>query len=300
MKERILRFGEGGSLLGLVTLPSTTPAPGSTGLVLLNAGIIHRIGPNRLNVKLARRAAKVGTAALRFDLSGLGDSPPASGAVGFEKQAVRDMAAALDALNAAAGCSRFVLVGLCSGADNAMLAALADPGVSGLVLLDPHAYQTAEAKLAYLAPRALDPARWGRAIARGVSRAREKIEGALTDVPENGATQPQADDGNGRVTPPREDFSAGLRALLARGVRISMIYSKTVETVINADHQFYRAFPELAGKGGLDVRVWGHVDHTYTTLAAQAQLGDYLIAFLQAMSGPSHHDTSNSTTRAAL
>lgn len=287
MKERIVRFGEGSSLLGLVTLPERA-ATGAMAVVFLNAGIIHRIGPNRLNVKLARRAAAAGVPALRFDLSGLGDSPPARAALGFEQQAVHDIGLAFDALTGATGCSRFVIVGLCSGADNAMLAALADARVCGLLLLDTHAYQTTEAKLAYLAPRALDPARWGRVIAKGVSRAREKIEGALMDA---GAVEaaPQATvSDNGRVTPPREEFSANLRRLLARGVRISILYSKTVETVINADRQFYRAFPELAAEAGLDVKVWGHVDHTYTTLAAQGELKAHLVAFLEATAALSH------------
>ena len=63
--EMVVRFGDAESLVGIVTLPSAPT--NSTAVVLLNAGVIHRVGPHRMNVQLARRLAARGFTALRFD-----------------------------------------------------------------------------------------------------------------------------------------------------------------------------------------------------------------------------------------
>jgi hypothetical protein len=41
---------------------------------MFNMGANHRIGPRRINVKLARVLAARGVSSLRFDLGGVGDS----------------------------------------------------------------------------------------------------------------------------------------------------------------------------------------------------------------------------------
>ena len=66
-------------LIAITTVaPRRRAEAGQPWVVLLNAGIIHRIGPNRLYVQLARRLASRGHAVLRFDLAGIGDSEPPS------------------------------------------------------------------------------------------------------------------------------------------------------------------------------------------------------------------------------
>src|SRR5262249_27402146 len=74
--------GEGSrSLFGIHTEPLDPPRGKRSPMVLfLNAGAVHRVGPNRMYVDLARSWAEHGLTSLRLDLSGLGDSPPAPGA----------------------------------------------------------------------------------------------------------------------------------------------------------------------------------------------------------------------------
>ena len=92
MIERTITFGADSGLIGTLCLPSTPGADGSgVGQILFNAGVVHRIGPHRINVKLARSLAASGIASIRFDLSGLGDSARASGNLAFEEQAVIDI-----------------------------------------------------------------------------------------------------------------------------------------------------------------------------------------------------------------
>ncbi|MDQ6882118.1 MAG: alpha/beta fold hydrolase, partial [Pseudomonadota bacterium] len=98
----------------------------------------YRIGPNRLYVKAARALAAAGYRSLRFDFAGIGDSgSEASFSRGdmYSKRCVADVRAAIDAL-AARGCRRFHVMGLCSGSYAAFQTALAEPRVSGQILMN--------------------------------------------------------------------------------------------------------------------------------------------------------------------
>ena len=114
MKEETLLFGPGQGLVGTLSVPSRPTE--SLGMILLNAGMIHRVGPHRVNVRLARELARHGIASIRFDLAGHGDSARPSGSLSFQNQAVEDIRQAADALANATGLRRFAVFGLCSGA----------------------------------------------------------------------------------------------------------------------------------------------------------------------------------------
>ena len=67
MREHAFLFGETKSLLGITTEPAAGAGDSShPAVVLLNAGLVHRIGPNRLYVNTARRLADAGFTVLRF------------------------------------------------------------------------------------------------------------------------------------------------------------------------------------------------------------------------------------------
>jgi hypothetical protein len=69
MSDSILDLGQG--RFGLLQAAQTPPA---VMFVLLNAGAVHRQGPFRLYVHLARRLAALGFSCVRFDQPGIGDS----------------------------------------------------------------------------------------------------------------------------------------------------------------------------------------------------------------------------------
>jgi alpha-beta hydrolase superfamily lysophospholipase len=135
--ERTLCLGPLG-LFGIMTSCSGTGEPltdtenaGSKGqrpptIVLLNAGVIDHAGPARLWVDLARSWAAAGLNVVRFDLSGIGDSPVHEGQrdqIVFPREAVQDV---LDVLRDISpdDPENAVLVGLSSGAYHAMEVAL--------------------------------------------------------------------------------------------------------------------------------------------------------------------------------
>jgi len=161
VRDDVLRLGPEGQLVGIVsrlssalvrptTLSSAEPGPA---LVILNAGVLHRVGPHRLHVTLARRIAAIGLASLRLDLGGIGDSIASSDAASFRESAVADTRAAMTGLGELVGARRFVLFGVCSGADNSIATALADDRVTGIILVDPPTYPTRRGQLRHLMRR---------------------------------------------------------------------------------------------------------------------------------------------------
>jgi hypothetical protein len=140
IEERMVRFGADRHLFGVLTRTSTSadrPA-----VVIFNAGAVHRVGPNRVSVTLARELAAAGLACLRFDLEGIGDSvlrAPGRENHPYPGTAIDDGKAAFDFLRREFGYTRFIPVGLCSGAHNTFHAGLTltDHAICELVMVNP-------------------------------------------------------------------------------------------------------------------------------------------------------------------
>jgi len=123
LTEELLSLGPLG-LFGVAT-SSAAAAAGPT-VLFLNSGNDWHIGPNRLWVELARRWAAAGLRCVRFDESGLGDSPVRPGQTDhliWAPEAFDDVAAAAAAVSPSDP-SDVVLTGLCSGAYQALESAL--------------------------------------------------------------------------------------------------------------------------------------------------------------------------------
>lgn len=134
--ERVVRLGPTG-LVGVETLPPA-PDPARPTVLMLTTATDHRIGPNRLWVDLARAWAALGFRSVRFDGSGIGDSPTRPGQ---PDQVMRPIEAFDDVVEVAAALSpddpaNVVLVGLCSGAYQALESAL-ELGARGVLAINP-------------------------------------------------------------------------------------------------------------------------------------------------------------------
>lgn len=273
-----MMLGAHEQLVAIATLPAApAPTPATRPVVIaLNAGVLHRIGPHRLHVRLARRLAALGFASLRLDLSGIGDSLGGAEARSFRDSAVLDTKAALDGLGATLGAGRFVLFGLCSGADNALATALVDDRVVGIVLVDPHTYITPRARARKLARRVRELGPVG-ALRRSATLARRYAGARLASLRRAApAGDPQASEG--RETPPMNEFRTQLGALVDRDVRIFAIYSGALGERYNHVDQLFEYAPELRDR--LSHAYFPDANHTFTERAAQAELLDAITVWI--------------------
>lgn len=141
MREETCLFSS--SLIGILTHPDdTTEADGGLpAVILLNAGLIHHVGPNRVYTRLARHLSGLGFRVLRFDLSGIGDSAPRQDNLSFEQGAISDAKQAMDYLSRLHGARQFILMGHCAGAIHAFRAANHDSRVTAAVVINPQSME---------------------------------------------------------------------------------------------------------------------------------------------------------------
>ncbi len=238
MREQTMDLG--GGLFGVLTLPAQERSDGAI-VVLLNAGLIHRVGPFRLHVQLARSLAQAGHAVLRFDLPGIGDAPLLAGT-----DAPGAVTRALDALQARFGDRGFVVGGICSAADLGWKVALADRRVRGLLLLDGFAARGWWFRVGQLRLLLQRPLRsWPGMLRRRAQAAAVVTDDDLRDWPEPAAASSQ------------------LREMLARGVRVFALYTGGVAGYFLHPRQFAASFGAAARHAALDFEYWPDCDHLF-------------------------------------
>ena len=115
MHESICNFGPDEGLFGILTTPdANVRIPDAPTALILNAGIVHRVGPFRIHVDISRKLAAAGFSTLRLDLSGLGDSASRTGKLELEDRAELDVSDAMEFLTQTTGQKQFVLLGTCA------------------------------------------------------------------------------------------------------------------------------------------------------------------------------------------
>jgi alpha-beta hydrolase superfamily lysophospholipase len=133
--EHVVSIG-GDNLFAICSEPHTLGR--SMSVIFLNAGHLDHIGPSRLWVELSRRWAALGFRSFRIDLSGIGESPPLEGMterITRSVHALRQVAEVIDFVEPDNSCD-VLLVGLCSGAYQAMEVALSSR-VRAVFLVNP-------------------------------------------------------------------------------------------------------------------------------------------------------------------
>lgn len=279
MIEQSLCFGENDALIGTFCFPDPSfdaVAKARTGIILFNSGIVHRIGPHRINVNLARSLARQGIPSLRFDLSGLGDSARIAGERSFEEQAVADIRAAMTALEKATGASRFGLFGFCSGAYHGYNAAQADERIAGLLLFDAYRYPTFRSHLNRLLLRFRQ---YG--VVRNIARLAINLPRQLAArlyYRCKGATAPRAASVGFIVdNTSKKDFAREVAKLLDRGVNVAMAFAGEGFEMYNYPRQFHDAFRSLGITDRIDAAFFPDLDHVVTGAAAQQTLVDHVV-----------------------
>jgi len=299
-REQALLLGPRRSLVGVLTPPVEGAPARDRAVVILNSGIIHRVGANRLHVELARDLARAGFRVLRFDLSGIGDSPartdPGESILDSVMQDIRD---AVDHVAGKDG--RVVIFGLCSGAAHGLLYAPRDERIAGLVLIDlwiPHTrkYHVVRTwrrvsarqgwlnlitgrhpmvrRLAQIVRDQLGLASNGELAASGRAdappRAPNDLESGIDS--EAGASTTEAE--------VRTLWQNALRALIARRLPVLGVFTAGLENQHNYANQLFDAFDDL--KFGEEFRVewFPDSDHTFSSPERRGRLRSMVVSWM--------------------
>jgi alpha-beta hydrolase superfamily lysophospholipase len=276
-----------GRFFGILSEPIDASRPGLCA-VFLNAGAVRRIGPNRLWVEVARRAAAGGLPTLRIDLEGIGDSDGDAGlyrdVTKFYRAALGEQIGAfLDALEARGYGDRFVLAGLCAGGYWAFNAAAADERVVSAFLLNPGALEWHPELFGNRTARKLSRLRqgaWWRRILRGQVKRRNMVAvaratanhawRAIRSVPRRATRRGREQTASAPSTP----VESLLDRLRDKGTRVVMAFSEDepVRTELARDGVLARLdrWPNLE-LDDLPAR-----DHTLRPIVAQRGVHDLL------------------------
>lgn len=294
--ESIVRFGPGGRLFGILGRPKADrdlPA-----IVLFNSGSVHHVGPHRLYVDLARRLTALGFPCLRLDLAGLGDSvrePPQRENHPYQEHATADAREALAYLRESAGHSRFLLMGLCSGAHTSFHAGLDSgiDGILGLVLINPLTFHWQEGMsldtsrhlwaVSHYRKSAADPGKW-RKLLRG--------DADFANLARVG-TRFVADTVSQKARSLAATVFPRFGSKLSRDVQALLGGGKALHFFISEGDPGYDILIAGAGRpvakaqrsGRLTVEFIPGADHTFSRAASRAEFSDRLAAMLVARYG---------------
>jgi len=272
VREEVVLFGKSRSLVGIATYP---PVMGRSidrpAVILLNAGLVHRVGPNRLYVRMARKLAKMGFVALRFDYSGIGDSRTREDNLPVQESTVSETQEAMNWLSEKKDSKRFILMGLCSGAVRSFLTACKDPRVTELILINTAAQENPDIR----ATRDLDfywrfalsnPKSWMRVIS-GRSSYRTMLKTVAHKI---------VFFRKRKMHPEMEDLLAAsrmqLRTLVERDVRMLFVFTEWEASRYTFEKLFADEIREFSASGNLKIEILQQTDHTIAQVRAQEHL----------------------------
>ncbi|MHC4593582.1 MAG: alpha/beta fold hydrolase [Planctomycetota bacterium] len=281
MKEEVLLIGKRPSMVGIITdPPEAKRGHDFPVIILLNAGILHRVGPSRLYVKMARELASRGFAVLRIDFSGIGDSAARNDDLPFEEKWVNEVREVMDFLAETRGAGRFVLMGICSGAEFSFKTACVDSRVAGAVLINPqaHLHDSSNEELnSYIHKRVIVRHNWRIALFSSflIKKWLKAIRG---EVDYRSVTRligfqlKNLFTRNHNVSTEVNNVVKDFTLLKERGVRLLHVYSEG-DTGLDYLHLILGdKIEELSASGRLRVEVIPGSNHTFTLISNQAML----------------------------
>jgi len=215
--------------------------------VILNSGLMHRVGASRTSVKLSRALVNDGYIVLRFDLSNIGDSEVRAVGMDPEDRIVEEVSAAMDFLENQYQIDKFVLYGLCSGAQNSFKTAIRDSRVIGLAGVDNFGFRTKRYYFEHYKKRFLKAERWKNFVAN-IFKKNRKLFGKLKSA---GTVEPEEDLW---PYPPKEFVEQGYKKLVRRGVKFLYIYTGSWENQYNYLNQFFDMYPSVDFKNVVDLK----------------------------------------------
>lgn len=278
VREQPVNLGRHGFMLGILSPGAPAGDTNRPCIVILNAGIVHRVGPSRLHVLLARRLATAGFTVVRFDLSGIGDSDRRTDGLAPLDAALADIGEALDSLEAKLQRRRFILFGLCSGADHAVVYAGRDPRVVGVIFVDPHIPRTRKYYLHYYGRRLFRGGSWLNILLGRHPMFHSQSRRGGADGQPAMATTAATDRPDGELIRQltskevREFLERAYRAALAQDNRLLAIFTGGLEAQHCYREQLLDAFPTVPFGSRLRLEYFADADHMFEDQAQRDAL----------------------------
>jgi len=252
-------LGDSKSLFGIRTGPVHNAS--RTGTVMLNAGLLHNVGPFRLHVNIADRLARAGFQTVRLDQSGKGESPRRTGPTRAESLLLDydDVLSHFDSI----GVRETILIGLCSGADDALYIASKRNTVTGLILLDGYAPKNANFHLRHYANRVFKVGPWIRTFRRLVQ------------------SNDQAPDIDFREWEADPEMLSRISRILDSDTRMLTVFTAG-QNYYNHLGQLGASLPDECKKTNLSEVFFDQVDHTYNVTYHRRRLLDQIETWVTA------------------
>jgi pimeloyl-ACP methyl ester carboxylesterase len=239
--------------------------------VFLSAGVLHRVGPARLHVSLARELARMGFSSLRVDLAGTGDSPPRPGLTNQESVAA-DCKGIMDVVDSRLGPLPLVLAGLCSGADNAIRLTPQESRVIGMVLLDPYCFPDDGFRVREAVKNYTNPVQYAAWLKRGFN--------ALTTSREEKNNGDKSVDYLAiRDLPTREQMRAAFVSIRERKGRALSVFTQYARPYYNQAGQLDRALDVEGYRQYCTELFWPQAEHTFPLELHRRRLVEEIMAW---------------------
>lgn len=265
MLEQAYTFGNSAQLVGIYTNANrNTQQKQLPTVLLLNSGLLHRPGPFRLHVDLARKLADLGFPVFRFDISGIGDSEKHHGKHPREEQVLSDIKEAMDAIASRKGALQFVAMGLCTGADNAHKILVQDKRVIGAVFLDGYCYPTFGFYLRKYGVKLLSPGLYLRNIKRSIRQPKANRDNR--NVPKD-----NREENYFWKLPDKNKTETELTALVSRGVHLLYIYTGA-NNFVNYQGQLADSMKSINFNQHLQEAYLEEAEHTYPIIADRKRM----------------------------
>ncbi|RZT31841.1 serine aminopeptidase domain-containing protein [Cupriavidus agavae] len=262
---------DGGRQFGVLCEPAGQGDPPRAVVIFPNTGGSHHVGDGRAFVLLSRALARRGFAALRLDVSTLGDSPGAAREMAvpraYAPRPREDVSAAVDWARAR-GHTHIVMAGVCSGAYLSFQAALTNPSVTGVVMAnalkflwrdaDDAAEHSGETTLRDYLFAARNARNWQR-LMRGdipVGRIAAKVGQRLARL-----FAPRPAPGVAEVDPEPDHARDAMARLSRRGVQLDLLYGVDDAGLALAGRCFGDGWQALHDLPGVSAHRCAQLDH---------------------------------------
>lgn len=287
VREEIISSYAQCGLFGIRSQPENVASTGHI-VLLLNAGSVHHIGPNRMYVTLARQLAAVGHTVIRFDLSGIGDSRARSTAmenIVYSSYAINDIFSLINWSRAEHPEASIHLVGLCSGAYHGLKAALVVP-VRSVIAINPltffwkdgmsleYADHRVAADIIRYRKTALQAKAWLKMLRGQVNiwtvllvlwkRTITTIDGAARNI------------ARCIHIPLNDDLGAELQQISRNGAKVTFIFADTDPGHDQLRRQAGNVLKKLLKVGQLTINIVDNADHTFIDRPARESLLELL------------------------